>query len=127
MLLFDTDSVIYKSSSGEDLLPSDVCLGDLTDELDGHHIVKFVSTGPKKCGYKMENGKCFGKIKGFMLINSVSQMLNFEKMKEEVQLWLKSITRDPIKQKIFNRVESKKYCVVYRKRALNYDTKPYGF
>ena len=110
VLYFDTDSIIYKSSSGEDLSPTGVYLGDLTDELDGHHIVEFVSAGPKNYGYKLENGKCFCKIKGFTLNHSISQKLNFEKMKEEVQLWYneggsantvvsyeKRIRRDPLK------------------------------
>ena len=47
MLYFDTNSVIYKSTTGEDLLETGDFLGDLTDELGGHEIVEFVSAGPK--------------------------------------------------------------------------------
>ena len=32
--------------------PTSDFLGDLTDELDGEHIVTFASAGPKKYAYK---------------------------------------------------------------------------
>ena len=139
VLYFD---IIYKSSTGKDLVTTDVFLGDLTDELDGHHIVEFVSAGPKNYGYKLENGQCFCKVKGFTLNHKVSQILNFEKMKEEVQVWYNHqgstntvvsytnrIRRDPLKQQIFNKDETKKYRVVYTKTALaeDYNTLSYGF
>ena len=142
VLYFDTDSVIYKSPDGTDLVPTGDYLGDLTDELGGHYIVEFVSGGPKNYAFKLENGDCFCKIKGFTLDHIASMRLNFGTMKEEVLLWSESgestntvvsypnrIRRGPLKQKIFNRDENKKYRVVYTKRAIyeNFDTKPYGY
>ena len=41
-----------------------------------HRLGESVS---KNYGYKLENGKCFCKIKGFTLNHLVSQKLNFEK------------------------------------------------
>ena len=142
VLYFDTDSTIYKSSTGEDLVPTGDFLGELTGELNGHHIVEFLSPGPNNYSYKFENGQCFCKIKGFIMDHRAQQLLNFEKMKEEVSLWYqnehstntvvsypKRIKRNPLEQTIYNRDESKKYDVVYTKRALsqNFDTKPYCY
>lgn len=42
ILYFDTDSIIYKTT-GENDPPLGNYLGDLTDELDGETIKKFVS------------------------------------------------------------------------------------
>ena len=80
VVYFDTDSIIYKSDTGVDLVQTGDYLGDLTDELGGHHIVEFVSGGPKNYAYKLENGECHCKIKGFTLNHTNSQVLNFEKM-----------------------------------------------
>ena len=44
---YDTDSIIYISKPGLYDPPLGDYLGDLTDELDGHHIVEFVSAGPR--------------------------------------------------------------------------------
>ena len=142
VLHFDTDSVIYKSKTGEPLVPTGDFLGDLTDELDGHHIVEFVSAGPKNYGYRVDNGLYFIKVKGFTLNHTVSKEINLEKMCKEVHLWCKDgrstntvvsylnrIRRNPLIQTIFNRDETKRYRVVSTKRVLgnNYDTMSYRY
>ena len=84
-----------------------------------HHIVEFVSGGPKNYSYKLENGQCYCKVEGFTLDHVASQ-LNFDKMKEEMFLWSETggstntavsypnrIRRNPLLQNIFNRDENK--------------------
>ena len=41
----DTNSIIYKSSTGEDLVPTGDFLRHLKDNLNGNHILEFVSVG----------------------------------------------------------------------------------
>ena len=142
VLYFDTDSVIYLLPDGRDVVPTGDYLEDLTDELNGNHIVEFVSAGPKNYSYKLDNGLCHCKVKGFTLNHQASKKLNFEKLYEEVFLWhfnksttntiistSNRIRRNPLNQSIFNKHENKKYRVVYTKRVVmdNFDTKPYGY
>ena len=54
VLYYDTDSVIYKWCDGQTKIETGDYLGDMTDELDGDHIVEFVSGGPKNYAYKTE-------------------------------------------------------------------------
>jgi len=47
VLYFDTDSVVYSHQPGQpDITPGNY-LGEMTDELEGGHIVEFTSAGPK--------------------------------------------------------------------------------
>ena len=50
-LYFDTDSIVYISRPGSSDPPVGDYLGDLTDELDGRHIIEFISDGPKNYAY----------------------------------------------------------------------------
>ena len=116
VLYFDTDSVIYKTDENQDTIKTGDYLGELTDELQGHHIVEFVSAGPKNYSFKLDNGETKCTIKGFTLNHEISKELNFEKMKEEVFAWYlhggttntcalypNQIRRDLLKQKIYNK------------------------
>src|SRR5271170_7216804 len=66
VLYFDTDSVIYVTKPGQELLPTGSFLGELTDELEeygsGASIHEFVSGGPKNYAYTVVNsaGGCVG-------------------------------------------------------------------
>ena len=53
VLYFYTDSVIYKTDENQDTIKTGDYLGELTDELQGHHIVEFVSAGPKKLFFQI--------------------------------------------------------------------------
>ena len=44
----------------------------------------------KNYSYRLNNGECYCKIKGFSLIHTASKKLNFYTMKEEVFLWSQS-------------------------------------
>ena len=61
-------TIIYKSPTGQDVVPCDVYLGDLTDELDGHYIVEFVSRIMAING-KMDSGITFN--------HNIFKILNF--------------------------------------------------
>ena len=142
VLYFDTDSVVFKYKEGDYRPQTGDFLGDLTDELNGEYIVEFVSAGPKNYAYRLSNGSCYCKVKGFTLNHKNSQKINFQAMCNEVFLWYfqglssglsvhnpRKICRNAKEQNIFNREENKKYSVVYDKRRVlsNMDTLPYGF
>ena len=55
---YDTDSIIYISVDGNNVIKTSNYLGDLTNELDDDkYIVLFCSTGPKSYSYKA-NSAC---------------------------------------------------------------------
>ena len=142
VLYFDTDSVVYVVKEGEEEPPVGDFLGDLTDELDGKHIVEFVSAGPKNYAYLLNDGDTQCKVKGFTLNHQNAKKINFRTMCSEVFLWhfhgntlgtklenSRQICRDPKNQKVYNRRQLKSYSVVYDKRRVlaNMDTVPYGY
>ena len=142
VLYFDTDSVIYVIGDGEEEPATGDFLGELTDELDGHHIVEFVSAGPKNYGYRTDENKTSCKVKGFNLNHETAKIINFNSMCSEVFLWHffgsshrcsmdipRQICRDPKRQILFNRSMKKCYSVVYDKRRVldSLDTLPYGY
>ena len=47
VLYYDTDSVIYSWKEGEQVIPTGIFLGQMTDELGGDSITMFGSVGPK--------------------------------------------------------------------------------
>ena len=75
VLYFDTDSVIYKTDENQDTIKTGDYLGELTDELQGHHIVEFVSAGPKNYSFKLDNGETKCTIKGFTLNHEIGMAL----------------------------------------------------
>ena len=139
-LYFDTDSVIFSEKKDE---PNPIklgdYLGDLTDELkNGNHITSFVAGGPKNYAYVENTGAQTCKVRGFTLNYENSALINFETVKNLVQqnsrekIMLPSrnrITRDKHVQKVVNRMEDRKYGLVYTKRRIvgEYNTLPYGY
>ena len=88
VLYFDTDSVIYVSPTGTDLMPVDTTgqMGLWTPEIEeGDCFVEFVSCGPKTYALKSRSGKQdISKSKGFSLHYTNQQVFNFESLKEQV-------------------------------------------
>ena len=84
VLYYDTDSVIYKWRPGQCQIPTGDFLGEMTDELDGDHIVEFVSGGAKNYGYQTAGGKFECKVRGFTLNVRGRQVLNYHTMKENI-------------------------------------------
>ena len=56
----------------------------MTDELDGDHIVEFVSGGPKNYTYRTEKGKVECKVRGFTLNVRGREVLNYNSMKQHI-------------------------------------------
>ena len=82
VLYCDTDSVIYKHIVGEYTPPLSEFVGGMTDELDGSHIIEYVSNCPTKCAFRTADGKQIVKVKGFTLNYVASNQLNFDVMKD---------------------------------------------
>jgi len=145
VLYYDTDSVIYKWAPGLPKLKTDIYLGDLKDELDGDHIVEFVSGGAKNYGYKTKQGKVECKVRGFTLNVRGHKMLNYESMKKHILAELENpqeerrlihvtdpnfFVRDTTAKKVRLVERTKRYGLVFDKRVINPITKqsePYGF
>lgn len=142
VLYFGTDSVIYIAEPNKYCPPLGDYLGDLTDELKGNHIVEFVSCGPKHYGYLTSDGSVCCKVKGFRLDYATAAKVNFNTMCDQLFLWYfdlgkqnirvtnqQKICRNKFTAKIYNRVEDKRYRVVYSKRTLQADfsTLPFGY
>ena len=152
VLYHDTDSVIFSVKDGEYVPPLGTYLGQLTDELtckelgckkqgcSGHWIEEFVSCGPKNYSFRVNTGEIVCKVRGFSLNYKSSLILNFESMKEALVAWKRNekkelvtvkteLVRDKYKPKVFNRVISKHYGVVYDKRKVlpDFTSIPFGF
>ena len=88
VLYFDTDSVIYVSPNGEDLISADTTgqMGLWTSEADeGDHFTEFVSCGPKTYALKsFSTKKDISKSKGFSLHYNNQKIFNFDSLKEQV-------------------------------------------
>ena len=148
----DTDSIIFSVKDGEYVPPLGTYLGQLTDELtckelgckkqgcSGHWIEEFVSCGPKNYSFRVNTGEIVCKVRGFSLNYKSSLILNFESMKEALVAWKRNekkelvtvkteLVRDKYKPKVFNRVISKHYGVVYDKRKVlpDFTSIPFGF
>ena len=142
VLYYDTDSVIYVHEPGKPEPPLGDYLGDLTDELDGDYITEFMSGGPKNYAYVTNNDKRVMKIRGITLNYATLQKLNFEAMRDLIDLYVVcgiqdkvtvdnpfQITRDKKNKKIITKGTKKDYQIVYNKRVVkeNYGTVPYGY
>ena len=142
VLYYDTDSVIYVHEPGKPEPPLGDYLGDLTDELDGDYIAEFMSGGPKNYAYETNNDKRVMKVRGITLNYATLQKLNFEAMRNLIDLYVDcgiqdkvtvdnpfQITRDKKNKKIITKGMSKDYQIVYNKRVVkeNYGTVPYGY
>ena len=83
VLYYDTDSVIFVRTRGEEIPGVELgdFLGDLTSELGyGDYITRFVSGGPKNYAYTTNQGKTVVKVKGFGLNYETSQKINLDSM-----------------------------------------------
>ncbi|XP_028394389.1 uncharacterized protein LOC114518565 [Dendronephthya gigantea] len=131
VLYFDTDSVIYVSRDGEWEPPVGSYLGDLTDELDGAHIITFASGGPKNYSYETNKGKTVCKVRGITLNYRTKQFVNHSVLCDLIFLNTISnendgitidipykIIRDTRDKAIITKSERKKYRMVYTKREL---------
>ena len=152
VLYHDTDSIIFSLKDGEYVPPLGSYLGQLTDDLtckelgckkqecSGHWIEEFASCGPKNYSFRVNTGEIVYKVRGFSLNYKSSLILNFESMKEALVAWKKNekkelvtvkteLVRDKYKPKVFNRVISKHYGVVYDKRQVlpDFTSIPFGF
>ena len=142
VLYYDTDSVIYVHEPGKPEPALGDYLGDLTDELDGDYITEFMAGGPKNYAYETNNDKRVTKIRGITLNYATLQKLNFEVMRNFIDLYVVcgiqdkvtvdnpfQITRDKKNKKIVTKSMSKDYQIVYNKRVVkeNYGTVPYGY
>jgi hypothetical protein len=144
IIYFDTDSAIYKVRDGEDEPALADYLGDLTDELNDDnaetkdYIEEFCTTGPKSYAYRTMKEKVVCKCKGIRLDHTSAQTVNFKTMMDivtenpnktvDVDCGVQ-ITRDKLKSILVNRPLTKKFRMVYTKRARleGYDTLPYGY
>lgn len=147
VLYYDTDSIIYIHDQRETNhvhLVEGNYLGDWTDELKGHHIIKFVSGGPKNYGYVL-NGSSKSeerevvKIKGFCLTRGAAlHQLTLEKMQEvvldrgvtkrKITVEMPTIARDKRRKLVLNQVVKRSYRYGYDKGVVlaNLTVLPFG-
>ena len=140
VLGFDTDSCWYIEKENGIKIETGDSLGDLTDELGGHHIVEWCGTGPKSYSYITSNNKYICKVKGFTLNHENSQYINQKSMREIIEGYKKRITtvneqmifRNSQTKKIENRYQEKDFRLCYDKRVMKktetgIETFPYGY
>ena len=144
VLYYDTDSVIYKWKEGQCQIEIGDYLGEMTDELNGEHIVEFVSGGAKNYGYKTSGGKFECKVRGFTLNVRGREKLNYDSMKAHILDTLDDeddstpipvvnpnhFHRDQTHKKLKLVRQEKKYRLVFDKRVVDRDTKrsyPFGY
>ena len=143
VLYYDTDSVIYKWSAGLPKVPTGDFLGDLKDELNGDHIIEFVSGGPKNYAYQTADDKTECKVRGFTLNVRGKKTLNFDTVKKTILSVLEEGKTNPLeltnpthfKRNVVEKgigmvSQTKKYGVVFEKRVIDPATKssfPFGF
>ena len=144
VLYYDTDSVIYRWKEGQPQIEIGDFLGDMTDELDGDHIVEFVSGGAKNYGYKTNRDKFVCKVRGFTLNVRGREKLNYQSMKEHILDTLDDeepadpivvtnpnhFHRDQTNKKMKMTRQDKNYRLVFDKRVIHRATKrshPFGY
>ncbi|XP_062566722.1 uncharacterized protein LOC134229029 [Saccostrea cucullata] len=135
-LYFDTDSIIYQHIEGAFNPTLGHSLGEWTDELDGDHITKFMSAGPKNYGFRTDKGTETLKCKGITFNHRTSQLVcpeTLEKMLkgeiEEVKVPYPSKIQRTRDYEVVNKPSEKTVRIVYDKRQIveNYNTLPYGY
>ena len=145
VLYYDTDSVIYRWQPGQNKLPTGDFLGELKDELEGDHIVEFISGGAKNYAYRTNTGKVECKVRGFTFDVRTMKNLNFESMKATILDEMSESQAEPRKicirnpkyfnrdmqlKKLFLTERTKKYGLVFDKRVIvpgSYQSVPYGY
>ncbi|XP_062602351.1 uncharacterized protein LOC134264065 [Saccostrea cucullata] len=135
-LYFDTDSIIYQHKERAFNPTLGHSLGEWTDELDGDHITKFMSAGPKNYAYRTDKGTEVHKCKGITFNHRTSQIVcpeTLEKMLkgeiEEVKVPYPSKIQRTRDYEVVNKPSEKTVRIVYDKRQIveNYNTLPYGY
>ena len=137
VLGYDTDSCWFVERPDGNTIPTGDSLGELTDELKGNHIVKWVGTGPKSYSYETNDGDVKCKVKGFTLNYINGLKINGDVMGEIIHDPNKTvviakknaITRDAKTKMIVNQDQTKTFSLGYDKRVVqnDFDTLPYGF
>ena len=137
VLGYDTDSCWFVERPGGNTIPTGDSLGELTDELGGGYITKWVGTGPKSYAYEKNDGNVECKVKGFTLNYANGLKINANVMEEIIHDPSKkvviekknAITRDAKTKTIVNQDQTKTFPLGYDKRVVqnNFDTLPYGF
>ena len=143
VLYYDTDSVIYRWKEGLPRIETGDFLGDMKNEVEGDHIVEFVSGGAKNYGYKTAGGKVECKVRGFTLNVRGKEVLNYDTMKKLVFKELKEgkkthlqvcnpshFKRDTKLKNIGTVPQTKNYGVVLDKRVIdsqNMMSYPFGY
>ena len=85
VLYINTDSVIFKSSPGDEPLQVGEYLGDFKNELnEGDTIIECGSGGSNNYGYETRQGKQECKVRGISLNSEGSKQLNFPIVKQNV-------------------------------------------
>ena len=143
VLYYDTDSVIYRWRPGQCCIETGDYLGEMTDELDGEHIVEFVSGGAKNYGYETSGGKFECKVRGFTLNVRGRERLNYQTMKDHILKTMEEddalpipvvnpnhFHRDQTHKKMKLVRQEKKYRLVFDKRVVDRNSKrsyPFGY
>ncbi|XP_062570462.1 uncharacterized protein LOC134232499 [Saccostrea cucullata] len=136
VLYFDTDSIIYQHREGAFNPTLGNSLGEWTVELDGDHITKFMSAGPKNYGYRTAKGTEVHKVKGLTLNYRTSQIVSLETLekmlkgeKEEVTVPYPNKIQRTRDHDVVTKPLDKQYRIMYDKRQLlpSYNTLPYGY
>lgn len=146
VMYYDTDSVIYSLSPGEEAIECGSELGEMTDELAaygaGSYAIEFVSAGPKVYGLKIavggdrENIAYILKVKGISLNSGNNDLLNFETLKQLVlgqRAPIRVESKGDIRREKWWRIVSKdtfrtlRALYTKRKRSGAHDTVPFGY
>ena len=126
VLGYDTDSCWFVGRPGGNTIDSGDSLGELTDELKGSHIVKWVGTGPKSYAYEESNGDVECKVKGFTLNYVNGLKINADVMNEIIRDPSKkitigrknAITRDAKNKTVVSQDITKTFALGYDKRVV---------
>ncbi len=136
VLYFDTDSIIYQHVEGL-YNPTIVnSLGGWTDELEGGHITKFMSGGPKNYAFETDTGKSVQKVKGLTLNHRASQIVTMKALEKMIFKELDEVTvtyphkiQRTKRHELLTKHFTKKYQIVYDKRQIidDFKTLPFGY
>ena len=141
VLYFDTDSVVYSHQPRQpDITPGNY-LGEMTDELEGDHIVEFTSAGPKNYGYITNAEKKCCKVREFTLNVRGSRQLNYDVMRQNLLDEIQDpqderrndpnfFRRDSHTKDIYVSSRTKRYGLVFDKRVVDpvtFKSYPYGY
>lgn len=107
VLYYDTDSVIYSWKAGEQVIPTGIFLGQMTDGLGGDSITVFGSAGPKSYCYKTNIAKSECKNKGTKSSYEINRVLNCETMQHHIQ---QEVT-NPLERRSLMEITIKNYFV----------------